>query len=98
MAVEDKHLRRLRSAMKQPLTASRRHCLVAASDSRAMLHQLPGDSIDCVITSPPYGNLKNYGSRLQLGFGQHPTAEYLPDLRAILQELHRVVKPGGSVW
>jgi DNA modification methylase len=94
----EKSVRRLRDAIRQPKTRSRPRCTVVAGDSRIVLGSLPAESVDCVITSPPYGNLKNYGHRSQLGFGQHPRDEYLPDLGEILRELYRLLKRGGSTW
>src|SRR5688572_25104549 len=63
-----------------------------------MVRRLPEGSIDCVITSPPYGNLKNYGSKHQVGFGQRVGDEYFRDLESILEALHRATKPGAAVW
>jgi len=54
--------------------------------------------VDCIITSPPYGDLKNYGRANQLGYGQHLVKQYLPDMQAVLTELHRIAKIGASLW
>lgn len=78
--------------------AKKTNCVTYAADSRKALKQLPAESIDCIITSPPYGALKNYGSSKQLGFGQDQKNEYIPDLAAILQELYRVARPGAAMW
>lgn len=49
---------------------------VIQGDSLDLLKQLPKDSIDCVITSPPYWGLRDYGVEGQLGL--EPTfQEYL---------------------
>jgi DNA modification methylase len=49
------------------------------------------------ITSPPYGTLKDYGHRDQIGFGQ-PHDEYLLDMRRAFRALFRHTKPNGSLW
>ncbi len=72
--------------------------LLVQGDSRLILPQLPDESVSCIITSPPYGGLKDYGSDAQMGFGQHCEEEYLPDLLIILKELFRITKSGGTLW
>jgi DNA modification methylase len=67
-------------------------------DSRNILPLLPDNYVDTVITSPPYGNLKNYGSEDQIGFGQDIYGEYLADIKKVLSELFRITKTGGTLW
>ena len=74
------------------------NCILLNADSRTALTAIAHDSVDCIITSPPYGGLKDYGSTNQIGFGQHPEDEYLPDLKNILADLLRVAKPGAALW
>jgi len=69
-----------------------------AGDTRKLLGKLPDQSVHCVITSPPYAELKDYGRRGQLGFGQGSHHEYLDDLGRIFRELRRVCKRGASMW
>ena len=58
---------------------------------------LPNESIDCVVTSPPYWALRDYGVEGQLGL--EPTVnDYLIKLRAIFDEIQRVLKPTGTCW
>lgn len=65
-------------------------------DSIDVLHQLPPDSIDCVITSPPYYMKRQY---LGGGIGLEPTyQEYIQNLLSITSEIYRVLKPTGSFW
>ncbi len=50
-------------------------------------------SIHLVITSPPYWQLKDYGSEKQIGF--HESYEsYINDLNLVWKECHRVLYPG----
>lgn len=70
-------------------------CLVVG-DSLKVLSQLPNDSIDCVITSPPYYMKRQY---LGGGIGLESTyQEYIDNLLEIIKEIHRVLKPTGSFW
>lgn len=53
--------------------------------------------VDVTITSPPYWNLKNYGSEGQIGYGQS-YSEYLEDLRKVFSDVHKITKDTGSLW
>lgn len=59
--------------------------------------RLPDESIDCVITSPPYWNQRDYGYIEQWGLEPTPE-EYLEHLWSLMDELYRVLKPEGTVW
>lgn len=52
-----------------------------------MLKQIPNEYIDCVLTSPPYDNVRDYNGT---GFNTRI-------FRKIARELYRVIKPGGTV-
>jgi len=59
------------------------------------LPKLEAESIDLVITSPPYWGLRDYGVADQLGL--EPTMEsYLDNLMRWVKEVWRVLKPTGS--
>ncbi len=61
------------------------------------LKRMDNDSIDCVITSPPYWQLRDYGYEGQ--WGLEPTfQEYLEHLWLMVDEIHRVLKPTGTCW
>ena len=79
-------------------SAWRSECVYLAGDCRGLLRQLPNETIDCVITSPPYGQQKDYGPKGQIGFGQRTEGEYLQDISAVLFELHRVCTTGAALW
>lgn len=65
-------------------------------DSLNILSNFPSDSIDCVITSPPYYMKRQY---LGGGIGLEPTyKEYIDNLLNITKEIYRVLKPTGSFW
>jgi len=55
--------------------------------------ELFDNSVHLVITSPPYWQLKDYGSDNQIGF--HDSYEnYINNLNLVWQECHRVLYPG----
>ena len=61
------------------------------------LRKMPNEFIDCVITSPPYWQLRDYGYDGQ--WGLEPTfQEYLEHLWEMMDEIYRVLKPSGTVW
>lgn len=82
-------------ASPSPPTAPRRTVLLG--DASQQLATLPDDSVDCVITSPPYFLLRNYQVAGQLG--QEATVDqWVDNLVAVCDQLARVLKPTGSLW
>ena len=67
-------------------------------DCRKILGDFPSEVVDCFITSPPYGDLKDYGSRNQIGFGQRTEEQYLSDLAKVMAEFFRIAKKGCALW
>src|SRR3990167_329022 len=70
---------------------------IICGDSLSVLKTLPDDSVDMIMTSPPYFGLRNYGEACQIGLEQ-TFDEYLKKILAITLELKRVLKSGGSFW
>jgi DNA modification methylase len=66
-------------------------------DVRTVLPELASDSVDCIVTSPPYWGLRDYGETDQLGLERTPE-EYVGNLVAVFRELRRVLKPSGTCW
>jgi DNA modification methylase len=61
------------------------------------LRKMPNDFLDCVITSPPYWQLRDYGYEGQ--WGLEPTFDlYLEHLWEMMDEIKRVLKPTGTAW
>jgi DNA modification methylase len=70
--------------------------LLLEGDARVVLAALPGASIDCVMTSPPYWGKREYA---QGGIGlESDPRDYVRNLAAVFLELRRVLKPRGSLW
>jgi DNA modification methylase len=53
--------------------------------------------VDCVVTSPPYWGMRDYGHPSQLGLQQTPD-DYIRDLADVFDEVRRVLKPAGTAW
>lgn len=61
------------------------------------MREMPDGFVDCVITSPGYWQLRDYGWSWQ--WGLEPTfQEYLEHLWQMIDEAWRVLKPTGSAW
>jgi site-specific DNA-methyltransferase (adenine-specific) len=70
---------------------------IHTGDALKVLQIFPDDSIDCVITSPPYWGLRDYNVAGQLGQEATPDA-YICALIAVFNEIHRVLKPSGTCF
>ncbi len=71
--------------------------IVLVGDALKQLRDLPADSVDCVITSPPYFALRNYQVAGQIGL-EPSVHDWVTNLVAVADELARVLKPEGSLW
>ncbi len=66
-------------------------------DCRKILPTLKTESVQCVVTSPPYYKLRDYGVDGQIGQEQTPE-EYINNLVQIFREIKRILKSDGTVW
>jgi site-specific DNA-methyltransferase (cytosine-N4-specific) len=62
-----------------------------------VLPHLADGSVDCVVTSPPYFALRDYGVAGQYGAEETP-AEFVANLVATFREVRRVLADDGCVW
>lgn len=70
---------------------------IRIGDVRDLLAAMPADSVDCVVTSPPYWGLRDYGVEGQIGL--EPTlAEHLAVMVDVFEGVRRVLKPSGTLW
>ena len=71
--------------------------LVLEGEVTETLPRLPDSSVQCVITSPPYWGLRDYGIDGQIGL--EPTlTDYVSKLTALFAEVRRILKPDGTLW
>jgi DNA modification methylase len=61
------------------------------------LSQIPDNSVACVVTSPPYWGLRDYGMTGQIGLESTPQA-FVCRLVEVFEEVRRVLKPTGTLW
>jgi site-specific DNA-methyltransferase (cytosine-N4-specific) len=66
-------------------------------DALDQLRTLPDGSVDCIVTSPPYFGLRDYGTSGQYGLESTPAA-YVETMRALFAEARRVLADDGTLW
>lgn len=67
------------------------------TQGNAMNIPLADESVHCVVTSPPYWGLRDYGIGDQLGL--EPTPEqYIENMVAVFREVKRVLRSDGTLW
>lgn len=66
-------------------------------DALTVLRDLDDASVDCVVTSPPYFGLRDYGAPGQYGLEPTP-AEYVQTMAAVFREVQRVLSADGTMW
>lgn len=71
------------------------HHTLVNGDCRSMDY-IKNESVDLVVTSPPYWQLKDYGDSRQIGFNQS-YEEYINSLNLVWMECFRVLKPGSRL-
>lgn len=62
-----------------------------------VLKQLPNESVNACVTSPPYWGLRDYGMAGQIGLEPTPY-EYVTVITEIFEEVRRVLRPDGTCW
>jgi len=70
---------------------------VYQGDALEVLRELSDECVDCVVTSPPYWNLRDYGVAGQIGLERTPAA-YVEKIVAVFAEVRRVLKHDGTCW
>lgn len=66
-------------------------------NANALNIPLADKSVQCVVTSPPYYGLRDYGVDGQIGLEVTPD-EYIANLVAVFREVKRVLKDDGTLW
>lgn len=66
-------------------------------DALDQLRTLPDAAVNCIVTSPPYYGLRDYGTEGQYGLESTPAA-YVETMRALFAEARRVLADDGTLW
>ena len=67
------------------------------SDCLEALRQMPDESANCCVTSPPYWGLRDYGVDGQIGLEETPD-QYVAKMVAVFREVRRVLRDDGTLW
>jgi site-specific DNA-methyltransferase (adenine-specific) len=70
---------------------------IIQGDALRVLRSLPHESVQTVVTSPPYWNLRDYGAPGQYGL-EKTLDEYLHTMVAVFEEVRRVLRSDGTLW
>lgn len=72
-------------------------CELLVGDARQILLQMPDEHFNCIVTSPPYWGLRDYGVSGQIG--AEPTIDdYIADLVRLFREARRTLADDGTLW
>jgi DNA modification methylase len=74
-----------------------RYVTLHQGDALTVLKDMPDESVDMCMTSPPYWGLRNYHVDGQIGL-EKTYQEYIDHLMLIFSEVKRVLKKTGTVW
>lgn len=66
-------------------------------DAIEAMRTLSAENVHCVVTSPPYWGLRDYGAAGQIGLEQSPE-DYVSRLVAVFSEVRRVLRGDGVLW
>jgi DNA modification methylase len=71
---------------------------IVQGDALTVLEQWPSERVDCIVTSPPYWQQRDYrGASVQVGREATP-AEYVARVTAVFHQCRRVMKSTGTLW
>jgi DNA modification methylase len=71
--------------------------MILVGDVREQLKTLDDNSVNCVVTSPPYWGLRDYGQDNQIGLEQSPD-DYITNMVEVFREVKRVLREDGTLW
>jgi DNA modification methylase len=70
---------------------------ILEGDCRDLLRALPDESVHCIVTSPPYFGLRDYGVDGQMGLEANPD-EFIAGMVSVFRECRRVLRDDGTLW
>ena len=70
---------------------------ILTGDSRELLRDLPSESAQCCVTSPPYWGLRDYDHPAQIGAEESPEA-YVQNLVDVFGGVRRTLRSDGTLW
>lgn len=83
--------------VQRPHTLSVKSSTIFEGDALTVLRRLPSGAVRCIVTSPPYWGLRDYGIDEQIGL-EGTMQQFLHRLVAIFSEAKRVLTDDGTLW
>lgn len=71
--------------------------MLIEGDACLALKKLPDGFVQCVVTSPPYWGLRDYGIGGQIGL-EGDLRQYVENLMGVFREVKRILTPTGVFW
>ncbi len=71
--------------------------VVLHGDTRDVIRSIPDNSVQCVVTSPPYWGVRDYGVNNQIG-AELDLMDYVNDLVMVFREVRRILASDGTFW
>ncbi|WP_439646058.1 DNA methyltransferase [Syntrophomonas palmitatica] len=71
--------------------------LLVEGDAFTVLQRLPSNYVQCIVTSPPYWGLRDYGIPGQMGL-ESELQQYINNLVRVLAEARRILRDDGILW
>ncbi len=96
-------LRNMITTLKKPVTTDinlptkHKPIVTLHGDTRDLIYRLPDDVFQCVVTSPPYWGVRDYGVENQIG-AEPDLHQYIKNLIEVFREVRRVLKSDGTFW
>lgn len=84
----------LKSQLEKKMTNG---CELLVGDARKLLLQIPDGHFNCIVTSPPYWGLRDYGVEGQIG-AETTVDNYIADLVTLFREARRTLADDGTLW
>lgn len=66
-------------------------------DAYKLIRKIPDNKIHCVVTSPPYWGLRNYGNEAQIGLEPSPEL-FVRKFVLLFREIKRTLRNDGTIW
>jgi site-specific DNA-methyltransferase (adenine-specific)/site-specific DNA-methyltransferase (cytosine-N4-specific) len=86
------------SSLDKQLSENKRNrCNLLVGDARQLLSQISDEYFDCIVTSPPYWGLRDYGVSGQIG-AEATVDDYITDLVRLFREARRTLSNDGTLW
>lgn len=70
---------------------------ILVGDTRKLIKEVPDETFQCAITSPPYWGVRDYGHEHQIG-AEPLVADYVQSLVEVFREVRRVLRSDGTFW